>query len=99
LPSFPDYTGYVGEAAKEPGADIGRHPQEGSGRTRALETTARKEVMSVKAMLAKLLEIELAARGVNSLAPSDCEEIVERLIEQLTDFELSLAAKEINNRS
>jgi hypothetical protein len=55
--------------------------------------------MSVKAMLAKLLEIELAARGVNSLAPSDCEEIVERLIEQLTDFELSLAAKEINNRS
>ncbi|MCG2633250.1 hypothetical protein L6654_42860 [Bradyrhizobium sp. WYCCWR 13023] len=55
--------------------------------------------MSVKAMLAKLLESELAARGVNSLAPSDCEEIVERLIERLTDLELSLAANKINGES
>jgi hypothetical protein len=53
--------------------------------------------MSVKAMLAKLLENELTARGVNSLTASDFEQIVERLIEQLTDFELSLAAKEIKN--
>lgn len=51
--------------------------------------------MSVKSMLAKLLETEPAARGVNSLAPSECEQIVERLIEQLPDFELSLAAKEV----
>lgn len=54
-------------------------------------------LMSIKAMLVKLLEDELAARGVASLAASDCEQIVERLIEQLTDFELSLAAKQIRD--
>jgi len=55
--------------------------------------------MSVKAILARLLESELAARGVISLAPSDCEEIVERLIQRLTDFELSLAANKIKDGS
>lgn len=51
--------------------------------------------MSVKAMMATILQDQLTLRGVHSLAPSDCEEIVELLIEQLTELELNLAAQEI----
>lgn len=39
--------------------------------------------MTVKVILAEILRNELTARGVNSLAPTDYEQIVERLIERL----------------
>lgn len=54
--------------------------------------------MSAKAMMATILQNQLTSRGVRSLAPSDCEEIVELLIEQLTDLELNLAAQEIADK-
>jgi hypothetical protein len=50
--------------------------------------------MSVKAMMATILRNQLRLRGVHSLAPSDYDEIVELLIEQLRELELSLAARE-----
>ncbi|MGK7062671.1 hypothetical protein AB4853_40035 [Bradyrhizobium sp. 1050_B9_N1_2] len=49
-------------------------------------------------MLAKLLESELAARGVKSLAASDCEQIVERLVEQINDIELGFAARNVTGK-
>ena len=51
--------------------------------------------MSVKAMMATILQNQLALRGVHSLTPSDCEEIVEQLVEQLRELALSLAAREL----
>ncbi|WP_198028341.1 hypothetical protein [Bradyrhizobium sp. WSM1743] len=54
--------------------------------------------MSVKAMMATILENQLALRGVHSLTPSDYEEIVEHLLEQLRELELSLAAREFDGR-
>jgi hypothetical protein len=53
--------------------------------------------MSVKAMMAAILQNQLTSRGVHSLAPSDCEDIVEVLIEQLRELELNLAAREITD--
>ncbi|WP_166517737.1 hypothetical protein [Bradyrhizobium canariense] len=55
--------------------------------------------MSVKAMMATILQNQLALRGVHSLAPSDYEEIVELLVEQLRELELSLAARELAGNS
>ncbi|MGL3107998.1 hypothetical protein [Bradyrhizobium sp. BR 1432] len=40
--------------------------------------------MTVKALMVTILTDELTRRGVSSLTPYDCEEIVERLIERLT---------------
>lgn len=54
--------------------------------------------MSVKAMMATILHNQLTLRGVHSLAPSDYEEIVELLIEQLRELELGLAAREITDK-
>ncbi|WP_172785044.1 MULTISPECIES: hypothetical protein [Bradyrhizobium] len=54
--------------------------------------------MSVKAMMATILESQLTLRGVHSLTPSDYEEIVEQLVEQLKELELSLAAREFDGR-
>lgn len=54
--------------------------------------------MSVKAMMATILHNQLTLRGVHSLTPSDYEEIVELLIEQLRELELSLAAREITEK-
>ena len=51
--------------------------------------------MSVKAMMATILQNELRLRGVHSLTPSDYENIVELLTEQLRELELHLAAREI----
>ena len=51
--------------------------------------------MSVKAMMATILQNQLTLCGVHSLMPSDYEQIVERLIEQLRELELNLAAREI----
>ncbi|MCK1711409.1 MULTISPECIES: hypothetical protein [unclassified Bradyrhizobium] len=51
--------------------------------------------MSVKAMMATILQNQVTLRGVHSLTPSDYEQIVERLIEQLRELELSLAAREL----
>lgn len=51
--------------------------------------------MSVKAMMATILQNQLALRGVQSLTPFDCEEIVEHLVEKLRELELSLAAREL----
>jgi hypothetical protein len=53
--------------------------------------------MSVKAMMATILEGQLTSRGVHSLTPSDYEDIVEVLIEQLRELELNLAAREITD--
>lgn len=50
--------------------------------------------MSVKAMMANILQDQMRLRGVNSLSPSDYEEIVELLVEQLRELEFSLAARE-----
>ncbi|WP_396604727.1 hypothetical protein ACFLEY_19190 [Bradyrhizobium sp. YCK136] len=47
--------------------------------------------MSVKAMMATILQDQMTLRGVNSLSPSDYEQIVELLIEQLRELEPSLA--------
>lgn len=54
--------------------------------------------MSVKAMMAAILQDQLTMRGVHSLAPSDYDEIVELLIEQLRELELALAAREITDK-
>jgi hypothetical protein len=54
--------------------------------------------MSVKAMMATILQNQLTSRGVQSLTPSDYEEIVELLIEQLRELELSLTARETTDK-
>jgi hypothetical protein len=54
--------------------------------------------MSVNAMMAEILQNQLILRGVHSLTPSDYEEIVELLIEQLRELELSLAARELTEK-
>ncbi|MCK1622947.1 hypothetical protein IVA98_06735 [Bradyrhizobium sp. 160] len=51
--------------------------------------------MSVKAMMATILQDQMTSRGINSLSRSDYEEIVEHLVEQLRELELSLAAREL----
>lgn len=50
--------------------------------------------MSVKAMMATILKDQMTLRGVNSLSPSDYEQIVE----QLRELELSLAAREVTDK-
>ncbi|WP_377828806.1 hypothetical protein ACFKHW_37695 [Bradyrhizobium lupini] len=54
--------------------------------------------MSVKALMAAILRDQMAVRGVNSLSPADYDEIVELLIEQLRELELSLAAREVADK-
>ncbi|MBM7488418.1 MULTISPECIES: hypothetical protein [Bradyrhizobium] len=54
--------------------------------------------MSVKAMMAMILQNQLALRGVHSLKASDYDQIVELLIEQLRELELSLAVREITDK-
>ncbi|MCP3477787.1 hypothetical protein NLM33_47665 (plasmid) [Bradyrhizobium sp. CCGUVB1N3] len=54
--------------------------------------------MNVKAMMATILQNQMALRGVHSLTPSDYEEIVDLLIEQFRELELRLAAREGTNR-
>ncbi|WP_164935825.1 hypothetical protein [Bradyrhizobium nanningense] len=54
--------------------------------------------MSVKAMMATILRKQLAARGVHSLTPSDYDEIVQELIEQLKELELGLAARDVADK-
>jgi hypothetical protein len=49
--------------------------------------------MSIKAMMATILQNRLASRGVHSLTPSDYEEVVDTMIEQLTELELSLGSR------
>ncbi|MCK1424206.1 hypothetical protein IVB15_24915 [Bradyrhizobium sp. 182] len=51
--------------------------------------------MSIKAMMATILQNQLELRGVHSLTPSDYEAIIEQLVEQLRELELSLAAREL----
>ena len=54
--------------------------------------------MSVKAMMATILKNQMTIRGVHSLTPSDYDLIVELLIEQLRELELSLAARELADK-
>ena len=54
--------------------------------------------MSVKAMMATILQNQLTLRGVHSLTSTDYNEIVELLIEQLRELELSLAARELTEK-
>ncbi|MBH5396332.1 hypothetical protein HZZ13_00660 [Bradyrhizobium sp. CNPSo 4010] len=54
--------------------------------------------MSVKALMATILQDELASRGVHSLTPSDYEAIVEQLVEQLNELEVNLAARELTSK-
>ena len=54
--------------------------------------------MSVKGMMAAILQDQMRLRGVNSLSPSDYEQIVELLVEQLRELDLSLAAREISEK-
>ncbi|MGL3104219.1 hypothetical protein [Bradyrhizobium sp. BR 1432] len=51
--------------------------------------------MGVKAMMVRILQDQLALRGVHSLTPSDYDEIIEQLIEQLRELELNMAAREL----
>ena len=53
--------------------------------------------MSIKAMMATILEDQMTSRGINSLSRSDYEEIVDYLVEQLRELELSLAVREFGN--
>ncbi|MGY3362962.1 hypothetical protein ACVWZL_000087 [Bradyrhizobium sp. GM2.4] len=46
--------------------------------------------MSVKATMATILQNQLTLHGVHSPTPSDCEQIVDRLIVQLRELELSI---------
>jgi hypothetical protein len=54
--------------------------------------------MSVKALMAAILRDQMAIRGVNSLSPADYDEIVELLMEQIRELELSLAAREVPDK-
>ncbi|MCP3468548.1 hypothetical protein [Bradyrhizobium sp. CCGUVB23] len=54
--------------------------------------------MNVKAMMATILQNQMALRGVDSLKPAEYEEIVDLLIEQLRVLELSLATRETANK-
>ncbi|MGK7062684.1 hypothetical protein AB4853_40105 [Bradyrhizobium sp. 1050_B9_N1_2] len=54
--------------------------------------------MSVKAMMATILQDHMTLRGVHSLTRSDYEEIVDLLIEQLRELEFSLAAREVTDK-
>lgn len=54
----------------------------------------RRGRMSVKAMMATILHNQLKLCGIHSLRPSDYEEIVELLIDQIRELELGLAARE-----
>jgi hypothetical protein len=58
----------------------------------------RRGPMSVKAMMATILRDQMTLRGVSSLSPSDYEDIVELLVEQLRELELSLAARELTDK-
>ncbi|UVO34504.1 hypothetical protein KUL72_23795 [Bradyrhizobium arachidis] len=51
--------------------------------------------MSVKAMMATILQDQMKTRGISSLSRSDYEEIVALLIEQLRELEFELAAREL----
>lgn len=58
----------------------------------------RRGPMSVKAMMATILQDQMTLRGVSSLSPSDYEDIVELLIERLRELELSLAVRELTDK-
>ncbi len=47
--------------------------------------------VSIQAIVAAMLERELIARGVQSLGHPDCLEIVEKLIQRLTELDRQLA--------
>jgi len=49
-------------------------------------------------MMVTILQNQMALRGVHSLTPSDCEEIVDLLIEQLKELELRLAALNVTDK-
>jgi hypothetical protein len=51
--------------------------------------------MSVKAVMATILQDQMTSRGISSLSRSAYEEIVELLIEQLRELEFGLARREI----
>lgn len=55
-------------------------------------------VMTMKLLLAKILQDELA-RGVKSLKQFDYDSIVVRLLEQITELELKLAVREITGKN
>ncbi|MGY8662564.1 hypothetical protein Q3C01_09380 [Bradyrhizobium sp. UFLA05-109] len=55
--------------------------------------------MSIKAVMAEVLQAELMARGIESLALSDYEQIVERLVEQISELELKMAARGITDKN
>ncbi|GGI26099.1 MULTISPECIES: hypothetical protein [Bradyrhizobium] len=52
--------------------------------------------MSVKAVMATILQHELASRGVNSLTRSDYEAVIEQLIKKLTELEFELRSRSTN---
>ena len=54
--------------------------------------------LSIQALVAAMLEQELAARGVQSLRLSDCMEIVENLLGRLKDLEREFAARSFEQR-
>ncbi|PSO23670.1 hypothetical protein C7G41_32570 [Bradyrhizobium sp. MOS002] len=49
--------------------------------------------VSIQAIVAAMLERELAARGVQSLGHSDCMEIVENLLGRLKELDRELTAR------
>ncbi|WP_167771163.1 hypothetical protein [Bradyrhizobium niftali] len=49
-------------------------------------------------MMATILQKQMVLRGVHSLTPSDYDEIVKGLVEQLRELELGLAARELADK-
>ncbi|MGV7216419.1 hypothetical protein [Bradyrhizobium sp. UFLA05-112] len=54
--------------------------------------------MSVKALMVTILQNQMTLRGVHSLITSEYEEIVDLLIEQLSQLELRLAARDVTDK-
>ncbi|MGY8683375.1 hypothetical protein Q2941_37200 [Bradyrhizobium sp. UFLA05-153] len=54
--------------------------------------------LNVKAMMATILQNQMALLGVHSLTASDYEEIVDLLIDQLSELELRLAELDVTHK-
>ena len=52
--------------------------------------------MSVKAVVARLLNDELASIGIRTLTTHEAETIANRIFERITDLELELAARDMS---
>ncbi|MCK1480681.1 hypothetical protein IVB27_39670 [Bradyrhizobium sp. 197] len=54
--------------------------------------------MSIKVVMAAMLERELVARGVQSLGYSDCVEIVEKVLQRLIELDRQLISRSFDRQ-